>query len=540
MLTAPRFPHSDASVYRSRGDWGDKTVYDLLVAKAAEHPEREAFADAVKRLSYGQLLERVERCATFFREAGIQKGDVVTIQLPNQVEFVVAFFALELIGAIANQINPDFRSSEVEYILRFSGSKAYICAKEVRGFAYLPMVREVATRLDRLKLICVDEVADTDVVSMANLDRYERMPAAARVRMTADEICRMAFTSGTTGNPKCALHSFNTTLYAAHILNEDMRVTDEDVLLIYLPIGLNWGYLTLVQAIMAGARAFLMEKFSSEGALHRIETEGATYIPTAPAAIVAMLNNTRIDSARLDSLRVIITGGSSAAVETIKAFQKRLPNAKLIELYGMLETGFHTYTRLDDDPFKVNGTIGRMVKGMGLRIVDAEGNDVARGEEGEIAARGPSVHLGYHNNESENAHCFFGDGWFRTGDLGRYVDDAGNVMIVGRRKEIINRGGKKYFPREVEEFLYAHPALLQVAIVGIPDARLGERNCLCAMLREGASVTLDEIVQFLKGKVADYKLPEELVVVNDMPMTATGKIKRLDLARMIAEARKAA
>ena len=199
-----------------------------------------------------------------------------------------------------------------------------------------------------------------------------------------------------------------------------------------------------------------------------------------------MLNEPELDRFDLSSLRVVITGGASAAIETIRAYQARATR-HLIELYGMLETGFHTYTRLTDDPAKVNGTIGRLVGDMELRIFDDDGNDVPYGEIGEIAARGPSVHLGYHNNPAANAASFTDDGWFRTGDLGRFTDESGNVQLSGRSKEIINRGGKKFFPREIEEMLYTHPDVMHAAMVGLPDARLGERNCLCIIPSPGAT-----------------------------------------------------
>jgi acyl-CoA synthetase (AMP-forming)/AMP-acid ligase II len=217
--------------------------------------------------------------------------------------------------------------------------------------------------------------------------------------MGPDEVCRMAFTSGTTGDPKCVLHNFNTTVYPVRLINDDMGVTELEVFLIYLPVGLNWGYILLMQTIMAGARAVLMERFSARAALELIERERITFIATAPASIVAMLNEPDLENFDLSSLRVVVTGGASAPIETIREFRKRM-KGNLVELYGMLESGFHTYTRFTDDPEKVSGTIGRVVGDMELRIIDAEGNDVPHGEIGEIAARGPSVHLGYHNRPS--------------------------------------------------------------------------------------------------------------------------------------------
>jgi non-ribosomal peptide synthetase component E (peptide arylation enzyme) len=515
-----------AKSYKARGLWTGETFFQVLARRAAAHPDREVFADAKGRITYGELKDKIERCAEFLRRIGIKRGDVVTVQLPNRIDFPIVFFSLELIGAVANKVNPDFRARELEYILRFSNSRAFVCPREFKSFDYVAMAQSLKQAVPALAHIIV---AGGAAEGAHDLDRGLReCPPIAdehRIHMDPDEIFRMAFTSGTTGDPKCVLHSFNSTLYAGYILNEDMQVTERDVMLIYLPVGLNWGYLCLLQTIMAGARAVLFERFTARGALELIEKERVTYIATAPASIVAILNDPELDRFDTRSLRVVITGGASAAIETIRDFQRRM-NGHLIELYGMLETGFHTYTRLTDDPQEVNGTIGRVVGAMELRIVDEVGNDVPHGDVGEICARGPSVHLGYHNNPSANAGAFLKGGWFRTGDLGRYVDAQGNVQITGRSKEIINRGGKKFFPREVEEILYTHPKILHAAMVGIPDRRLGERNCLCVVPKPRQSLALDEVVSFLKGQVADYKLPEMLEQFDDLPMTGTGKIRR--------------
>ncbi len=517
-----------AARYVERGLWANETFFQVLERQAAAFPAREALCDAGGRATYGQLKDAVERCAEHLRRAGIGRGDVVTIQLPNRIDFAVVFFALELVGAVANKVNPDFRVRELEYIVNFSGSRAYVYPTEFRGFDYGEMARTLRQKCPGLQVLFSDREIRTGIDAAAPIGKDDR------VRMDPDAIFRMAFTSGTTGDPKCVLHSFNTTLYASRLLNTDMRVTEDDVLLIYLPMGLNWGYLTLLQAILAGARAVLLERFSAGAALDLIEKERVSYIATAPASIVAILNDPSLGNRNLSSLRVVITGGASAAVETIRAYQASV-HGHLIELYGMLETGFHTYTRFEDDPQAVNGTIGRVVGDMELRIIDEQGADVPRGEIGEIAARGPSVHLGYHANPDANARAFTDDGWFRTGDLGRYVDDQGNVQITGRSKEIINRGGKKFFPREVEEILYTHPKVLHAAMVGLPDPRLGERNCLCVVAKGGAELALEEVVAFLKGQVADYKLPESLEHFAELPLTGTGKIRRHILRDWVLE-----
>ena len=529
-----------AQRWRAAGEWREETPFAILSAQASRIPTQVAFIDGQARITYGELKDKVERCAQFLRSIGIERGDVVTIQLPNRIAFPIAFFALELIGAIANKVNPDFRIRELDYIVRFSGSKGFICPTTFKGFDYVGLARQLREAIPMLTHVVL---SGEPVSGEWNLERgiaeNSALPAHQRVRMSADQIFRMAFTSGTTGNPKCVLHSFNTTLPAVRQINRDMLVTEKDVQLVYLPVCLNWGYLCLLQAILSGSKAVLLERFSAKAALELIEREGVTYIATAPASIVAMLNEPELASYDVSALRVVITGGASAAIETIRAYQARMPG-HLIELYGMLETGFHSYTRFSDDPAKVNGTIGRVVSSMGLKILDEAGKDVAPGEVGEIAALGPSVHLGYHANAAANAEAFTAEGWFRTGDLGRIVDQAGNVEIVGRRKEIINRGGKKFFPREVEELLYTHPKVMHAAMVGVADARLGERNCLCVIPKAGQAVTLPEMIAHLKGQVADYKLPEELHIVGELPFTATGKLRRHVLTDMIAKGQIAA
>ena len=225
-----------AQRWREAGEWRDETFFDILSAKAAEHPGREVFADAFERVTYGQLKGRIERCAAFLTDIGITRGDVVTIQLPNRIAFPVAYFALELIGAVANKVNPDFRIRELDYILRFSGSRAFICPASFKGFDYVGMARQLRQQIPQLSHIVVSgEPVDGEWNLEQGIREHAPLPAEKHVRPSADEVFRMAFTSGTTGNPKCVLHSFNSTLPAVRQINADMRVTADDVQLIYLP-----------------------------------------------------------------------------------------------------------------------------------------------------------------------------------------------------------------------------------------------------------------------------------------------------------------
>jgi acyl-CoA synthetase (AMP-forming)/AMP-acid ligase II len=563
MAFATRLTPAMAARWRGAGLWSDETFASVLAERVRATPEREALTDGTRRLSYRELADGIDRMAARLRALGIAAEDVVTIQLPNWIEFAFVFFALERLGAVAVTVSVDFRSRELEYIMRFAASKMFVCCGQFRGFDHAAMAAELKPRLPSLAAIgIIGGAVPPGMVSLDDVAAARGAPAGfAPVAMDADTVMRMAFTSGTTGNPKGVMHSHNTTLAAARILNGDLGLSADDVMMIWLPLGLNWGYLTLVQSVLAGAKAVLLDRFAPAAALDLIARERVTYIPTAPASLTAILAEPDLDRGDLSSLRIVVSGGASAPVETIRTWRQavlaseasgqrghsisaraghspepgssaRTAPCELLELLGMLETGYQAYTRPGDDPERVAGSVGVPASHMGLRLVDGQGRDVPQGEEGEICCDGPSVHLGYHNNPSANADAFLPDGWFRSGDLGM-IDADGRLRIVGRLKEMINRGGKKFFPREIEEILYTHPQVLYAAIVGIPDARLGERNCLCLVPRPGEPPTLESITAFLGDSVATYKLPERLELFTQFPFTPTGKIQRHALVREV-------
>ncbi len=521
------------ALYTKAGHWGQDTVYHAIARTVQAHPQREALYDGTYRLTYGDLLHRIDRVAARLAELGIGAEDVVTLQIPNWVEHACVFFALERLGAVANPVSVDFRSRELEYILRFSESRAYIGCESFKGFNHGHMIRELNRDLPDLKLMAVVRSPGGDgLVSLDGVIHGDDPVAPfTPYQLDANAITRMAFTSGTTGNPKGVIHSQNTTISACHIQNRDMAFSEQEVFLIYLPLGLNWGFLAQAQVLVLGGRAVLLDQFKASRVLELIDQERVTFIPTAPASVIAMLNEPALASYDLSSLRMVMSGGASCPIEVIREFREKM-KGEFVELYGMLETGYHTYTRMGDDPEQVTGTVGTAASAMGVRVIDEHGQDVPPGGVGEIAADGPSVHLGYHKNPQANADLFTADGWFRTGDLGQF-DARGNLRIVGRLKEIINRGGKKFFPREIEEILYTHPKVMHAAIVGVADARLGERNHLCVIPKAGQTVTLEEMVDYLRGEVANYKLPEALEIVAELPFTPTGKLQRHVLIKQI-------
>lgn len=519
--------------YRRGGFWKDETCQGVLAQRAVTHADRIALVDNQRCITYRDLFKEVERTAKVFSGLGIGPGDLVTIQLPNYIEFAAAFFAAQQVGAVVSQIGVDFRAREVEAILRLCKTKLFVCPNKYKNFDYPKMIAEIAGEAPSLEFVYVFGDRDQGEVRRIRNGAPQTRPEPWPGMGTADDVTRMGFTSGTTGNPKGVLHSHNTILAAPRICNGDMGITAEDVFLIGLPLGLTWGYLVLLQGILAGARSVLMDGFDPRDALSLIARERVTFVPTAPATIVSMLNVSDRASFDTSSLKIVATGGAACPIEVIREARAKLGGA-LCEFYGMIETGYHTYTRPTDDPETVSGTIGRPASGMSVRLIDDAGNDVPAGEPGEIAAQGPCVNLGYFRNDEANKLAFTADGWFRTGDVGQF-DPSGNLRIVGRVKEIINRGGKKFFPREVEELLYTHHKVLHAAIVGIPDPRLGERNCLCVVPRPGEAISLREMVDHLRDQVAVYKLPEVLEVFEELPSTPTGKVQRPQLARLVFE-----
>jgi len=525
----------DQAHYRACGAWPDETFADVLRARVARHPDRVAVTDGTRQLTYVQLEDAILRVADLLARQGIDAGDIVAVQLPNWVEFLPVYFAIERVGAIGVPVSIEFRSSEVDYVLRTTGARGLIVCASYKGFDHQAMALQLRADLPGLSLIGVVRGAARDgaVALDALLADTGRPEGFIEAPADPDAMMRMMFTSGTTGKPKGVTHNHNTSLWPARMLNMDMEVGEDDVMLLFLPLALNWGYLSVLQIVLAGCKLVLMEKFAAEPALKLIEAERVTYFASAPASIVAMLNVPGHEGYDLSSLRTVITGGTSCPIETIRAFRKRI-QGDLIELYGMLECGgYHTYTRRSDDPEEVCGSVGRCGTEMRLRISPLNSTGaLPRGETGEIQSQGPGTQMGYYKRPDANAEAFTEDGWFRSGDLG-IIDADGNLRIVGRLKEMINRGGKKYYPREVEEILYTHPAVLHCAVIGMPDDRLGESNCLCVVPHQGHTPVLQDFVDFLRDRVAVYKLPERLELVAELPMTPTGKIQRHVLVKQL-------
>ena len=463
--------------------------------------------------TYGELARMAGRFAAFLAAQNIGLGDRVLIWAENSAEWVAAFHGCLLRGVLAVPLDA---AGSADFAARVA---ADVHAKLAVGDTLL--LSNLAAAKPELPTLAFD-------------DWLNRLPTAemgAASGLTHETPLQILFTSGTTGDPKAVLHLHNTTNSAVRFANHGHDITAESVVLVLLPAGLNWGLINVLQGQEAGCTLIMMDVFDAVAAMRLIERERVTYFCCAPAHLVAMLNSPEIDQFDLSSLDMVVTGGASCPIEVIRAFRARL-RGHLIELYGMLETGFQSWTRRTDDPEAVCGTCGPCIPQVESRILDDDDRTCPPGNVGEIVSRGPSVTIGYYNNADANARSFMERGWFRTGDLGT-LDAQGLLRIVGRKKEMIIRGGANIYPREIEEVLYQHPDIMDAAVIGIPDARLGERTCACIVPRPGRSVSFADVIDFLRPKIATYKLPETVQVLDSLPRTPTGKIQKDPLRAMI-------
>lgn len=523
--------------YAKAGLWRDTTLCEVLEDAARRFPDRVALVDARMRMTYGEYWNAVRRLATKFVRMGLSRDkDVIAIQLPNWIEFAIAVNAAMLAGIPFCQFHSDFRAKEVEFILSFAEATCFIFPQEFRGFQYQPMVDEMRPRLPGLRhTAIVGDKVSAGVLDLRAFIADTSQPiddaALAPRRPKGNDLCRVAFTSGTTGDPKAVQHTYNTTISACVICNRNQLLDDGGATLIFLPVGLNWGVMLIIEAILAGAKAVLMERFDAGTMMQLIERETITHFAAAPAGVIAMLDHPDLGKYDLSSLRAYVVGGASCPIEVIRRAQRDIPG-RLLEMYGMLETGSQAQTLITEDPESVVGLVGKPVPEVPLRILDDEDRDVPVGTAGEIANIGPSVTPGYYNNPSANERAFTKDNWFKTGDLG-VLDENGYLKIVGRKKEMIIRGGANIYPREIEEVLFRHPAIADCAVVGTPHPRTGEQVVACVVVRPGTSFTFEEMTTFLAPQIAKYKLPERLELVEALPRTPTGKVQKGRLRDLI-------
>jgi long-chain acyl-CoA synthetase len=486
----------------------------LLERTAADQPDRPAIRLDDFVLSYAELREAAGRMSTLLAEAGVEPGDRVGIMLPNVPAFPIAFFGALAAGAVVVPMNPLFKSREIAYYLSDSGAKVLIAWHTAAGEA-------AKGAADAGAGVLVAETAD-----LAGLIA-EHAPATEVSDRGGEDDAVILYTSGTTGQPKGAqLTHNNMTRNAEVVIRTLLQIGPDDVTMGCLPLfhvfGLTCG---LNATVAAGGTLTLLPRFDGGKALEIIQRDQVTIFEGVPTMYAAMLHCPDGDPAQTATLRTCISGGASLPLEILREFEEKF-GCVILEGYGLSETSPVASFNLPDRERKP-GSIGVPVEGVQMRLVDDQGQPAPEGEIGEIAIKGYNVMKGYLGKPEATAEAIT-DGWFRTGDLAR-VDEEGYFYIVDRKKDLIIRGGYNVYPREIEEVLHEHPAVAEVAVIGMPHDDLGEEIGAAVALKPGASATPDELRAFARDKVAAYKYPRRVWLVDELPKGPTGKILRREV-----------
>jgi 2,3-dihydroxybenzoate-AMP ligase len=535
------WPDDVAARYRALGYWSGEAIGDAFDRAVAAHGDRVAVVDAARRVTYADLGRRVDRLALHLAERGIAAGARAVFQLPNVLEFVVAYFACLKTGAVPLACLPAHRHAEIGYLAQLTGAAAWFLPAEFRGFDYVAMAAELRASLPALREIFV--LGEHTGPGMTSLCALLDDPIEARVSVASLEALRPApsapavfqLSGGTTGLPKVIPRTHDDYLYNSLAFADATDLGADAVILISVPVAHNFPLACpgIQGALLRGGRVVLAPSPDAETTFALVEAEGVTWIPAVPASVITWLSHPRRATHDLRSLRTLAVGGSRLNPEPARAVLDAF-GPVLVQVLGMAE-GLLCCTRRDDPVEVVVTTQGRpMSPGDEIRVVDDEGRDVAPGEIGELLCRGPYTIRGYYRAPEHNRVAFTEDGYYRTGDMVRRLP-SGHLVVEGRKKDLINRGGEKISAEEIENLVLAHPAVQNAAVVAMPDPVMGERACAYAVLHPGGRLTLDELNRFLgERRIAKFKLPERLEVVERFPTTAVGKISKKDLREDIA------
>jgi len=488
------------------------------------------------RWSWGELGRRVDDLAAGLLSLGLERGDRVGIWAPNRSEWTLAQFATAKAGLILVNVNPAYRRSELEYAMNKVECKALILAPALKTSNYLEITDDLvkANKLPHLKHIV--RLGSEKTPGMLNFDdvataggNAERMKLAdLGPKLQFDDAINIQFTSGTTGHPKGATLSHHNILNNGYFVAEGLKLTPADRLCIPVPLyhcfGMVMGNLGCLTH--GATMVYPAEAFDPLATLQAVAEERCTALFGVPTMFIAQLDHPEFARFDLRSLRTGIMAGSPCPIEVMKKVQSQMNMGEVTIAYGMTETSPVSTQCATDDPVERRvSTVGQVLPHIEIKIVDPEGKAVPRGETGEFCTRGYSVMKGYWNDAEKTRDAIDEAGWMRTGDLAT-MDEEGYVNIVGRLKDMVIRGGENVYPREIEEFLYSHPKIQDVQVIGVPDPRYGEEICAWIKLKAGQTATPEEIREFCKGQIAHYKIPRYIEFVPEFPMTITGKIQK--------------
>jgi fatty-acyl-CoA synthase len=536
-----------------------QTIGDCFDATCAMHPDQMALISRHQKIrwTYAELKERVDALAAGLLAVGLEPGDRIGIWAPNCAEWALTQFATAKAGLILVNVNPAYRLSEVEYALNKVGCKALVTAIEHKTSAYLAMLRELAPelssarpgdlqskRLPHLRLvITLGEVEHSGCLAFHQA--CDAGTAADRERLAHigptlqfDDPVNIQFTSGTTGFPKGATLSHHNILNNGHFVAEAIRLGAGDRLCIPVPLyhcfGMVMGNLGCITH--AATMVYASEGFDPLAVLEAIEGEACVGLYGVPTMFIAILGHERFNQFDLTSLRTGIMAGSPCPIEVMREVIDKMHMPQVTIAYGMTETSPVSFQSGAEDSLEVRvSTVGHVHPHLEVKIVDEAGRIVPRGQPGELCTRGYSVMLGYWEDPARTAEALDANGWMHTGDLATLdADGCGN--IVGRIKDMVIRGGENVYPREIEEFLYRHPAVQDVQVIGVPDPKYGEELCAWIVLHPGQALTPEAVREFCQGQIAHYKIPRYVRFVKDFPTTVTGKVQKFAMREaMIAE-----
>jgi fatty-acyl-CoA synthase len=511
-----------------------ETIGDNLRRIAVTYPAREALVDVPtgRRWTYAQLDADTDTVGVGLLALGIDAGDRVGIWAPNCAEWVVLQYATAKIGAILVNINPAYRSHELAYVLRQSGTKLLVSAERFKTSDYRGMIEEVRGSLDSLERVIYLGTQDWDRLLDAGAGANREALAARSATLAFDDPINIQYTSGTTGFPKGATLSHHNILNNAYFVGEGCNYTEHDRVCVPVPFyhcfGMvmgNLGCTTHGACIVIPAPGF-----DPAATLAAVQAEKCTSLYGVPTMFIAELALADFASYDLSSLRTGIMAGSPCPAEVMKRVISEMHMTDVTICYGMTETSpVSTQTTADDEVERRVSTVGRVHPHLEVKVIDPEnGLVVPRGRAGELCTRGYSVMLGYWNEAAKTAEAIDAARWMHTGDLA-VMDDAGYLNIVGRIKDMVIRGGENIYPREVEEFLYTHPDIEEVQVVGVPDLKYGEELCAWVKLRPGSDLTDEQVREFCIGKIAHYKVPRYVRFIGEFPMTVTGKVQKFKM-----------
>ncbi|MBI2543977.1 MAG: AMP-binding protein [Candidatus Rokubacteria bacterium] len=520
------------------GYWRNETLAQYLDRWASERPERIAIADGAGRYTWGELARVVERVAYGLRAVGVEPGSAIPCQLHNWNEFILVALAASRLGAILNPIPPIYRARELRFILNLLESPVLVIPETFRGFSYAEMAAGFRPDVPRLEQVFVARgAAGPGMRAFAEITGTAWEAKAGRHPLTGiepNEVAEVIFTSGTTGEPKGVMHTSNTALSIVYPVIERLAFTEREVILMSSTFGHQTAYLYgLCLLLLLGAKGVWLDIWNAEEAARLIEAEGVTFTMGATPFLQDLTYSPAVERRDMSSLRVFISAGAPIPRRLVEDARRRL-DCVISAGWGMTENGLVTCNGLSDPEEKVFATDGGPLPGMELQVVDDAGKAVAPNTEGELLVRGDAQFVGYLKRPELTAASYTPDGWFMTGDRA-ILDPDGYVSISGRTKDIIIRGGENIPVVEIENLLFAHPKIANVAIVAMPDPRLQERACAFVIPKPGETLTLAEVVAFLETKeVARQKFPERLEIIGEFPMTASGKVQKFRLRELVA------